>query len=146
MKYFTKEWYRQLKTANKDAALQEALERPPQEYATYLKEKNLTAIDRKLHYHQWQVSVAYRRGNDFFIHLQHPNEAEPTVTLRMIDTRMIGQELGEELGNAYVWLHHEVDLTSFGYELRLLLAEKGSAALMEWTVDCARMELAEFDL
>lgn len=146
MKYFTKEWYRQLHTVDKDAALREALERPPQEYLAYLKEKNLTAIDRKLHYHQWQVLAAYRRGNDFFIHLQHPNEAEPTVTLRLIDTRMIGQEVGEALGSTYIWLYQEIDLTSFGYELRLLLAEKESGDLMEWAIDCARLELAEFDL
>ena len=146
MKHFTKEWYQQYQTAEKDAALRKALERPLQDYAAFLNEKNLTAIERKLHYHQWQVLAAYRRGNDFFIHLQHPNEAEPTVTLRLIDTQMIGQEIGEQLGSTYIWLYQEIDLTSFGYELRLLLREEESSSLMEWTVDCARIELAEFDL
>ncbi len=146
MKYFTKKWYQQLQTADKDPALREALAQPPQEYIAYLKENNLTAIDRKLQYHHWQVPAAYREGNDFYIHLQHPDEADPSVTLRLIDTRMIGQEVSEELWSTYIWLYHEVGLTSFGYELRILLAEKESRTLMEWTVACSRMELAEFDL
>ena len=107
-------------------------------YRSYLEEKNLTSIDRRLDFHDWRVLHAQRDGNDFCLFLGH-NTDTPSARIRFVDTQVFGQELSETPYADYVWLYHEICLLATGYELQLLLAEADK--LYEWSIQCARIEL-----
>lgn len=146
VKYFTKDWYARMQrlgicpSQEEGDRLRPDVEAPVDAYRAYTAQNNLSAIDRRLDFHNQRVILAQRKGDDFCLFLGHDADTA-SILLRFVNAQMIGQELTRFDHAEYRWLYHEIYLTATGYELKMLLA--ADDALYEWSIQCARMELTE---